>query len=312
MRTLAFLDSKQFKGPATRLNVASDKIALSFGKGVRRKGFLARLLGGAEIIMALVIAFFVALLALSLFSPLPIPKQISAPLNVATPSVSLADGPINPFGKTAVIAGPVAEIELGPEIEETKLDLVLHGTWMDGNGGTAIIKTPDGKQGRFAVGEEIWNDVELDQVFRTQVTIVRAGVRESLRLINSRPSSGPPLRVTPEEVLNREPRSPVGQEGLGLIGDQVMVIAEEDGEGGKQFVIFPAEDEESFEQLGFRAGDVLVGVGDVWVGTDAALAITSLASLIEQPSAEIKVERNGVVVPLSISLAGAFESEEDE
>ena len=309
---MAFLGSSQIKGSATRLNAAGDRFATSLGKGVRRKGVLSRVLGGIETLMALAIAFLLALFVLSIVSPLPTPKDIPAPIKVAAPTFSPDGGPINPFGKVAVIGGPVAEIDLGPELEETKLDLILHGTWMDENGGTAIIKTPDGKQGRFAVGEEIWNDVELDQVYRTQVTIVRAGVRESLRLINSRPSSAPPLRVTPEEVLNRDARSPVGQEGLGLIGDQVMVLAEDDGEGGKQFLIFPAEDEESFEELGFKAGDVLVGVGDVWVGTDAALAITSLAALIEQPSAEIKVERNGVVVPLSISLAGAFESEDDE
>jgi len=308
---LAFLGSNQFNGSATRLNGAGDRLVSSIGKGVRRKGALSSVVRIFEITLIIILAILLALLALKLLAPLPTAKKISVPQRVAAPTI-IANGKINPFGEAPAILSEPEVVDSGPELAETQLNLVLHGTWIDESGGTAIIKTPDGKQARFAVGEEIWDDVTLEEVYRTQITIVRAGIRESLRLINSRPSEGPPVRVSAKDVLARQQKPSVEQEGIGLIGDQVMVMAESDGDGGKRFVIFPASDEEMFEELGFRAGDVLVGIGDLWVGTDAALAITSLAALIDQPSADIRVERDGVVVPLTVSLASAVESFDDE
>lgn len=312
LNALAFLGSSRLKGSAAQLNVASERFVSSIGRNVRRKGALSGFLKAAQLFLLLIFAALLALLILSFVAPLPTPKKLAVPQKVAVPS--LAPGAIiNPFGDAPITLDATEAVDTGPDLQETQLNLVLHGTWIDETGGTAVIKTPDDKQGRFAIGEEIWDEVILEEVYRTQVTIVRAGVRESLRLINSKPSTGQQVRVTAEDVLKNRPAGPpVGQEGIGLIGDQVMVMAEPDGEGGKRFVIFPASDEKVFEDLGFRAGDILVGVGDLWVGTDAALAITSLAALIDQPSVDIKVERDGVILPLTVSLASAVEGFEDE
>ena len=309
---MAFLGSEQFKGPATRLNAAGDRLFATMGRRVGKKGGLAKAIPAIEVVLLCAIAAVAALILLKLIAPLPVPEKFPAPQRVQI-SAPQTDGAINPFGAVPDdFGGPLTELEVGPDLEETQLDLVLHGVWLTQEGGSAIIKTPDDKQGRFGLGDEIWDEVTLDRVYRDQVTIMRGGVRESLRLINSKPASPPPLREESADRRPQAPRSPVSQAGVGLIGESVMVVQENIGEGESQFVLQPTADDAAFRALGFEAGDVLVGVDEVWLGTDSALAIMSLAEVMDRSSVEVKVERDGVVVPLTISLAGDGESVDDD
>jgi general secretion pathway protein C len=67
------------------------------------------------------------------------------------------------------------------------LDLVLVGTRVDAASGrgAAIIATPDGQQGSFAVGDEVMPGVRLAGVTFESVLLARGGRRETLYIDQS-------------------------------------------------------------------------------------------------------------------------------
>lgn len=69
----------------------------------------------------------------------------------------------------------------------SSLDLVLVGTRLDAASGrgAAIIATPDGQQGSFAVGEDVMPGVRLAGVTFDSVLLDRGGRRETLYLDQS-------------------------------------------------------------------------------------------------------------------------------
>lgn len=227
--------------------------------------------------------------------PLPTPPVIAAP---APPPVVATQTSANPFRGAAPAAGPVEEFDVSANLAETSLNLVLHGTWIDADGGTAIIKTPDERQGRYKVGDPIWEGVTLERVFRDQVVINRAGVREALRIVNRD-------RVAPVEL-----GQPAGggsaaaaSAGFGQIGDLVSITPEPDSVGGVHLVLNPAGDQQAFLALGLRPGDILRGVDGQQIDSDIGRALTIVHSLEGRESVAIDVEREGVVTPLDIPLA---------
>jgi general secretion pathway protein C len=227
--------------------------------------------------------------------PLPTPPVIAG---TAPPPVAAPQATANPFRGSAPAAGPVKDFDVSANLAETSLNLVLHGTWIDADGGTAIIKTPDEKQGRFKVGDPIWEGVTLERVFRDQVVINRAGVLEALRIAN-RDRVAPVALGQPADVAS----AAAANAGFGQIGDLVSIRPEPDPVGGVQLVLGPASDERGFLALGLRPGDILRGVDGQSIDSDISRALTIVQSLEGRESVAIDVEREGVVTPLDIPLA---------
>jgi type II secretion system protein C len=241
----------------------------------------------------LVLGLLVGRLVLTIIAPGPVIEAAA----VAAPRVGARVFAGDPF--RLVNAAPIAsDGETPPEAVDTSLDLTLHGAWFDAEGGSAIIKTPDGIQKRFAVGDEICCGAILERVYADQVTILRGGVREALRLPNKLLATGMPAATVPAETA--PPSSPT----ITSLTDAVRIEAEGGASGGIRLRLFAGSDQALFESLGLRGGDVLVSVNGAAAPTDLNSFAEMMSSLQGVMSASVVIEREGVRMPLDISLAG--------
>jgi len=229
----------------------------------------------------------------------PLPEPPAAPV-AAPPTVTriAAVGPANPFRNGSVPPAPTTEeLVNGPDLAETSLNLTLHGTWVDASGGTAIIKTPDDKQGRFKRGDTVWESVTLERVFRDQVVINRDGVLESLRLVGREPSAAIPQK-------GAATGAPAQGEVFATLGTFISVAPESNSVGGVNLVLEPGEDYAAFLASGLRPGDILVGVDGEPVGQDIGADIEYLQKVAGRNKITVNVDRGGVVTPIEINLKG--------
>ncbi|MGF1543568.1 MAG: type II secretion system protein N [Parvularculaceae bacterium] len=245
--------------------------------------------------------------ALALFAPLPTPSLTPPSLaSSARDDASAAPDAGNPFREPAVeVAAAVDAVE---DVEETRLDLTLHGTWLDADGGSATIRTPDGKQRVFRVNEEVARGVTLDRVYRDQVILFRDGARESLTLINR--DVTPVRRLEPRSAAPPPAPEPAAKEGE--LNDAVVAIQDifafeaKPGADGFEITLQPARNEMAFEALGFRPGDVLFAVDGTPIGDDLAGAVSRLQQEVGSGDVRLSVSRDGVVVPLDLNLSTIY------
>jgi len=263
------------------------------------RAILARAASMVELALAVMIGVVALLIALALFAPLPMADRLPAP-QAAAQRAPRAGAFFNPFDINE--AGGAA-VEPAPDLAETSLNLALHGTWVDDSGGAAIIKTPDGEQARFSVGDEIWNGVRLDRVYRDQIVINSAGVRESLRLVNREASTASPRKAPPAAAGSAGPVVSLGE---------VVQIAPKLGESGLAFVLEPGRNREQFAALGLRSGDKLVAVENRRIGPEIATEAERLRELASRSAISIVIERNGVALPVEIDMTAVGERERDD
>jgi type II secretion system protein C len=228
--------------------------------------------------------------------PLPEPPAVAAappPPVVQTASL----GSANAFRNGSAPPAPTTEeLVNGPNLEETTLNLTLHGTWVDAAGGTAIIKTPDEKQGRYKRGDTVWESVTLERVFRDQVVINRDGVLESLRLEGRDPALAPATQAVAAEQATGE--------AIATLGNFISIAPETDNVGGVKLVLEAGEDLATFLASGLRPGDILVGVDGEPVGRDLGADIEYLQKVAGRTKVTVNVDRGGVVTPIEINLKG--------
>jgi type II secretion system protein C len=261
----------------------------------------------AEFALVAAIGLVLAPAVLALFGPAP--KPSSAIQQSAAAVEQIASGPIDPF-KLSSDAAPVAADDFanGPDLAETTLNLALHGTWIDEKGGAAIIKTPDDKQGRFSVGDTITSGVTLERVYRDQVVINRSGVRESLRLVN-RDVIVAQGAVAPAAAGQIDDGTAAG--GIASIGRVVVATPDLDPVGNMRLTLRPANDPAAFEALGLEPGDALVAVNNTPIGADIGKGLEAIAALQGKTDFTLSVERDGVVVPITISLKDQAQNENE-
>jgi len=260
-----------------------------------------RLIKAVELLLAVAIAAVLASTVWSALGPIAHPSA-TPPAPQAAVDSSVA-GPFDPFRMASVAEpAPASDLSIGPDLAETTLNLVLHGTWITEAGGAAFIKTPDEKQGRYSIGDTITNGVTLEKVYRDQVVINRNGARESLRLINREqiaPAGGSRARIAtpadPNKILS-------SVNGLASIGGLITAQPELDDVGNVRLVLAPANDVKAFENLGLRSGDALVAVDNKPIGPNIASALEMIAAIGGSPSVTISVERDGIVMPVTIAL----------
>ncbi|MDZ7627783.1 MAG: type II secretion system protein N [Parvularculaceae bacterium] len=231
----------------------------------------------------------------------PLPEPPSATIAAPPPVVqSAALGSANAF-KNGSVAQAITEDQLvnGPDLAETTLNLTLHGTWVDASGGTAIIKTPDDKQGRYQRGATVWENVTLERVFRDQAVIKRDGVLESLRLVGREPSAASPKK---SKIVRSGPE----QEGeiFATLGSFISIAPESNNVGGVNLVLEPGEDLATFLASGLRPGDILVGVDGEPLGRDVGADIEYLQKIGSRDKVTVNVDRGGVVTPIEVNLKG--------
>jgi len=233
--------------------------------------------------------------------PLPEPPAAPAPPPPAITPAVIASA--NPFRNGAPAPPPdAAELVNGPDLAETSLDLTLHGTWVDATGGTAIIMTPDNKQGRYRPGDTVWETVTLERVFRDQVVINRDGVLESLRLVGRQPPAGSAAGGAAAATAGA---GGVAGEPVARLGAFISIAPETNNVGGVSLVLEPAAEDEAYTAFlasGLRPGDILVGVDGEPVGRDLGADLEYLQQVAGRGKITVNVDRGGVVTPIEIDL----------
>lgn len=291
---LAVFRIDRFGPSSAAAGAVRERLSAILKPGTRRRAADPRAIRLVEVLLIVAIGALLGRLFWLGLGPVAPPPAAPAP-NVAPPE-TVSAGPVNPFRTAgAPIAGIVADV--GANLAETTLNLTLHGTWVDDKGGTAIIKTPDDKQGRFAAGDAITSGVTLERVLRDQVIIVRNGVRESLRLINREI----PAAIAVSSAASTASAANAG-DGMASIGQFVIATPQIDAVGGVTLVLQPADDPEGFEALGLEPGDALVAVDNQPIDRDIAKGLETLATIQNKESVTLSIERDGVVMPITVAL----------
>lgn len=259
-----------------------------------------------EFFFAVTIGVIVAKLVFALFAPAAIPETLPASA-AGGPAAAAPIGYVNSPFRIAAVEATAPPPDETAAYEETQLDLTLHGVFVFEGVPTAIISTPDGKQGSFGIGETIWSDAELERIVSSvQVVILVSGARETLTLKNRDPKSADrgarPSGPSPAPV-------PPPAQGSGLksgalpIGD-VARLSLAPSNNGPAVVIQPGPNRGAFNAAGLKPGDILISVNNRRIGPDLASESARFANLAQSGQIRLLVERNGTPVPVEINLAG--------
>lgn len=260
------------------------------------------------IIVGLAIVF--AMLVYAVFAPLPAPTRL--PINGAPTQSAVSDlieANANPFrvavnkGGDAVAIGAMDE----EEIEETTLNLVLHGVRVDESRRTAIIRLPSGEQRSFRVGDEIISGVTLNDAYQDQVTITRRGVRETLTLVNRDPkvvranrkaSTSKTSKPISNANNNGQSDGPIEINSI----SKYLRVTPAASSNGLRVMLNPGPDGTLFRQSGLKPGDILLELDGRSVTRDPSSILTAIQDLAPGEEISISVERGGEFVPLVLEV----------
>ncbi len=276
----------------------SDLGAPAFLRGAKARTLAPRI---AEWVLIALIAFLLARAAIAFFAPLPVPAGDQMAALPAAAKTSAAVEGRNPFPK-AVIDPTV--VETGPELAETALDLTLTGVWPETGEGSAIIERPDGKQRRFAVGEEIVSGVRLIAVYSDQVVIEQNGVRESLRF-----ESKAPIERAARPAQNTDPQTQGPTPAEDKIqnpapGAPFSISPGLDSAGQPAIIFHAGENRAAFEAAGLQDGDILRSVNGSPPSMEPAELAAMMSQFMKSGAATLVVERNGALETIQLSKDG--------
>lgn len=258
-----------------------------------------------ELLLIGLLGLIAARLFWLLLAPLPIAE--TPPPVVRSVTTSNATVVKSPFGKIAAELVEPVEQPLS-DVQETSLNLKLHGVVSDGERSAAIIEKPDNKQDVFYLEDEIWDGVTLEAVYANQVTINSNGVIESLKLPKDLEGRPPPVVASPNRTPPRQIREADGPSSASLretsrnrpfgISEFIRFEPSRNSAGEPALAIYSGGNKALFESQGLQDGDVLLEVDNKRV-TDVAQVFAGLAN---KPSVKVVVERNEVPVDLVIAL----------
>jgi len=230
------------------------------------------------------------------------------------------------FGdEAAVEAAPAPAPEEDRPPEDTRLNLSLAGVFAADpqSQAIAIISVGNAEQNAYGVGDKISGEASLKSVHADHVIIDNRGKDERLAL----PDNVQPVALTPVERApvqqttasagrgaNEDFSQPVelptnpGELRDTLARNPAMlgrvVAAEPYQENGKLvgYRITPKQNPEILEAQGIVAGDVITRVNNIQLNSQKQ-GIRALRNAVKAQNLEVIVLRDGIEVPISISLA---------
>ncbi len=289
-------------------------------------------------ILVIVLGWAIAVLCMKL---LPMPET-DYRSSAATASAQVANNGANPFELAQITAGlhlfgdatkaPVVTEEKKEEVkvEDTGLQLELSGVLSYNLAEKAIAIISQGsEQSAYGIGDKIVGEVTLEEVHKDYVILNNRGKRERLKL----PENVQPIAMRPVEQASNNTQPAAnnggqsdGQQGQGDQGGEIVlpttpgalrdtlarnpsmlgriVAAEPYQENGKLvgYRITPKQNPEILEAQGIVAGDVITRVNNIQLNSQKQ-GIRALRNAVKAQALEVTVLRDGVEVPLSISLA---------
>ena len=252
----------------------------------------------------------VLLMALAIDGALILTRALSQ--SALPPPASNAAGqapihaPVNPSVELATIVNAhlfgVAGAQAGGNAPQTTIPLILAGVIAekDPTKGQAIIGDTASAAKLFAVGAMIPGGARLHAVYGDHVLIERGGRLETLPLPRN-PMKGGALNTASSPGPGTQNRLQDNSTVLaGLV--RVQPVFNQGKLGG--YRIFPGgtRGTSAFNQLGLRAGDLIVAINGTALD-DAARAMEVLQTLSSSASATITVSRNGASQEVNLNLA---------
>lgn len=248
-------------------------------------------------------------------------SSTAAPVRSNTPGpaeLANAIAAIHLFGDASKKPVQVEAPRQEAPIEKTSLNLQLAGVFAyePQENAIAIISAGSAEQNAYGIGDKISGETSLEAVYTDHVVLRNRGKLEKLMLpenvqpIASRPvesasssqsqnsdsEQSVELPTNPRELRDTLARNP------SILGR--VVAAEPYQENGKLvgYRITPKQNPEILEAQGIVAGDVITSVNNIQLNSQKQ-GIRALRNAVKAESLEVTILRDGVEVPISISLA---------
>lgn len=270
-----------------------------------------------EIAFILALAFFAARLIWIWLAPAPGQAQAAAvAFAAAVPAEAVRDYAaltrFDPFHRRS--ARPAASVPAVTDAPATTLDLSLQGTRVGQREGdaTAIIRTGNGRQSLYGVGDEVMTGVVVRAVYPDRVMLARAGSLEFLYFDADAARRAQKRRLAAADPAASDRAGPVAQER----GSGAVSAAEAEAflkkvrlrprlAGGRIDGVVIAADGPAtiLKQNGLIPGDVLLAVNDRPIDSVAG-AKRLLEDLRGAASVTVLIERDGERLSRTITLGG--------
>jgi len=212
--------------------------------------------------------------------------------------------------------------------EPTRLNLKLAGVfaYVPIERSMAIMSVDSGDQEAFQVGSRIVGETTLEEVHPTHVIIKNRGRYEKVSMADDiKPLPASQAQAQPQVQASAggdegtspgvDPNAPIELPSTnpGEIRDYLarnpallgrIVAAEPHQENGKLvgYRITPKQNPEILEAQGIVAGDIITSVNNIQINSQKQ-GIRALRNVVKAEQLEVKVLRDGIEVPLSISLS---------
>lgn len=271
--------------------------------------------------------------ALAIVSLKLLPQPALATTNNALPAAvtvqNTAPGPldlargiaaIHLFGDASKKPVQVVEAPKEEPITDTSLNLQLAGVFafQPAENAIAIISAGSAEQNAYGVGDKISGETTLEAVYPDHVILRNRGKLEKLALPenvqpiamrpiqsasngstgNSQQDVSQPIELptNPRELRDTLARNP------SMLGR--IVAAEPYQENGKLvgYRITPKQNPEILEAQGIVAGDIITRVNNIQLNSQKQ-GIRALRNAVKANNLEVVILRDGIEVPISISLA---------
>jgi len=206
-------------------------------------------------------------------------------------------------------------------VVNTKLNLKLAGVFAyePQERAIAIIGTSSSEESAFRVGDKVIGEVTLKAVYTDRVILDNRGREEVLRL----PENVTPIatrRPVAQNTVRRNNNSAGSNQGPvelpttpGALRDTLaknpsmlgrVVAAEPYQVNGKLvgYRIIPKQNPEILESQGIIAGDIITRVNNIELNSQKQ-GVRALRNAVKAQSLDVTILRDGVEIPLSISLA---------
>ncbi|MFT4726100.1 MAG: general secretion pathway protein C [Granulosicoccus sp.] len=216
---------------------------------------------------------------------------------------------------------PVEVVAAKPEapIKKTSLNLQLTGVFAfePQEQAFAIISSGTAEQNAYGIGDKISGETTLEAVYADHVVLRNRGKLEKLLL----PVNVQPIAMRPIQAANTNTSRSTGQNSQPLnlptnpreLRDTLarnpsmlgrIVAAEPYQENGKLvgYRITPKQNPEILEAQGIVAGDIITRVNNIQLNSQKQ-GIRALRNAVKAENLEVVVLRDGIEVPISISLA---------
>ncbi len=211
-------------------------------------------------------------------------------------------------------------------VAQTRLNLKLAGVFAYNpiERSMAIISVDNGDQEAFQIGSRIVGETTLEEVHRDHIIIKNRGKFEKVTMAEDiKPLPASQIQTTQTQPQNAganggagiDPNAPIELPSTnpGAIRDYLarnpamlgrVVAAEPYQENGKLlgYRITPKQNPEILEAQGIVAGDVITRVNNIQINSQKQ-GIRALRNVVKAEQLDVVVLRDGVEVPLSISLA---------